>query len=131
MGTNYYWRYAQCAACDRYDQVHIGKSSWGWSFGFHGFRNSDRDWQPEPFGCPVVSRADWIDVLKEHPGVLVNEYDEVIPDPLTWITALEPPTVDKIAWEDAQRHRPSWADPADDRDWRDAEGFRFYAGEFS
>ncbi len=35
MGTNYYLRYNMCKCCSRYDQIHIGKSSWGWSFTFH------------------------------------------------------------------------------------------------
>lgn len=35
MGTNYYFRYNICDCCDRYDQLHIGKSSYGWKFLFH------------------------------------------------------------------------------------------------
>lgn len=35
MGTNYYFRYNICSCCDRYDQLHIGKSSAGWQFTFH------------------------------------------------------------------------------------------------
>lgn len=130
MGTNYYWRHDACTHCHRHEQTHVGKSSHGWSFGFHGFRNSDTDWQPEVFGRPVVSRADWARVFKDFPGVLVNEYDEQIPDPVAWITALEPPTDSQIARE-YDRSRPRWPEVNDAREWRDTEGFRFYAGEFS
>ncbi len=35
MGTNYYLRYNICDCCDRYDEIHVGKSSFGWSFSFH------------------------------------------------------------------------------------------------
>ena len=35
MGTNYYLRYNICKCCNRYDEIHIGKSSYGWSFTFH------------------------------------------------------------------------------------------------
>lgn len=35
MGTNYYFRYNLCKCCDRYDELHIGKSSGGWQFLFH------------------------------------------------------------------------------------------------
>jgi len=35
MGTNYYIRYNICKCCNRYDEIHIGKSSYGWSFTFH------------------------------------------------------------------------------------------------
>ena len=35
MGTNFYIRYNKCSCCDRYDELHVGKSSYGWSFSFH------------------------------------------------------------------------------------------------
>lgn len=35
MGTNYYLRYNICKCCNRYNEIHIGKSSYGWSFTFH------------------------------------------------------------------------------------------------
>lgn len=35
MGTNYYLRYNICDCCNRYDELHIGKSSGGWQFLFH------------------------------------------------------------------------------------------------
>jgi len=35
MGTNYYFRYNICGCCNRYDEIHIGKSSGGWQFLFH------------------------------------------------------------------------------------------------
>jgi len=39
MGTNYYLRTNICECCNRYDEVHIGKSSAGWSFTFHGMES--------------------------------------------------------------------------------------------
>ena len=39
MGTNYYVAKNLCECCNRYDrEYHIGKSSYGWSFSFHGYR---------------------------------------------------------------------------------------------
>ena len=35
MGTNYYLRENVCEACDRFDELHIGKSSAGWCFTLH------------------------------------------------------------------------------------------------
>lgn len=32
MGTNYYARVNCCDLCGRYDEMHIGKSSYGWRF---------------------------------------------------------------------------------------------------
>lgn len=34
MGTNYYIRYNICECCDRHDELHLGVSSYGWSFTF-------------------------------------------------------------------------------------------------
>jgi len=33
MGTNYYARINICEHCKRYNEIHIGKSSFGWKFG--------------------------------------------------------------------------------------------------
>lgn len=38
MGTNYYLHYNICKCCSRSDEIHIGKSSGGWTFSFQGFR---------------------------------------------------------------------------------------------
>ena len=35
MGTNYYARTNGCECCNRYDELHIGKSSAGWCFALH------------------------------------------------------------------------------------------------
>ncbi len=34
MGTNYYTRENECRHCDRYEEIHLGKSSCGWEFSF-------------------------------------------------------------------------------------------------
>ncbi len=48
MGTNYYARLDACPHCGRSDdELHIGKSSGGWTFSFRAHENirSWRDWQ--------------------------------------------------------------------------------------
>ncbi len=35
MGTNYYIKDKECLACNRYEEIHLGKSSFGWKFSFH------------------------------------------------------------------------------------------------
>ena len=49
MGTNYYHRTKICQCCGRYEERHIGKSSYGWCFSLRiypedGIRNLD-DWK--------------------------------------------------------------------------------------
>lgn len=34
MGTNYYVKENNCEACGRHDEIHLGKSSFGWQFSF-------------------------------------------------------------------------------------------------
>jgi len=34
MGTNYYTKLKECKHCNRYEEVHLGKSSAGWQFSF-------------------------------------------------------------------------------------------------
>lgn len=64
MGTNYYWRKNICESCKRYEEIHIGKSSFGWTFSFHG---TDE----------IRSYKDWIKKL-ESEGEIYDEYDEKI-----------------------------------------------------
>lgn len=63
MGTNYYHRKNICPKCGRYDEEHIGKSSCGWQFSFHGTNE-------------IRSYKDWMIELKK--GEIFNEYDEKI-----------------------------------------------------
>lgn len=129
MGTNYYWREKACGSCGRYNEFHVGKSSGTWRAYPHELMDLDHpDWgyQPEsPFGFPVLSLEDWRRVFKTHPGELWNEYRELIPDPLAWLEQQKP-------WSP----RPPYGTRFIDEDirqgtgWLDAEGFKFYSGEF-
>lgn len=141
MGTNFYWRDSPCTHCERFEEIHVGKRSAGWSFGFraypHRLMNADYpDWgfDPQsPFGFEVASRADWRKVFADRPGKLFTEYREEIEDPIAWLDGLQPPDADQIAKEDSMRNGPSWADMRwhREREWRDPEGFHFGAYEFS
>lgn len=141
MGTNYFWRDQPCGTCGRYDEVHVGKSSAGWSFMFRAhphalMRDQQGDEQPEwgydresPFGFPVMSRADWRTVFAGRRGELWDEYGRrVDEDPTAWLDRLEPPLGEQIAWEEGNSHWPSYMEKTG---WRDAEGFRFDDREFS
>lgn len=136
MGTNFYWRDSPCGTCGRYEEIHVGKRSAGWSFGFraypHRLMNAEHpDWgyDPEsPFGFPVLSRVDWRRVFTERTGVLRDECGQDVVDPLAWLDELAAPDRAQQMREDMWRRSPDWYA---EREWRDVEGFHFYAGEFA
>lgn len=131
MGTNFYWRETPCGSCGRYDKLHVGKNSGGWSFGFRGYPHNPDDGIISPVGYPVLSRADWRRVFTDKPGRLADEYGRDIPDPIDWLNTLTPPTLEQQRSEwSRERMGPFW-DPTDIRDWRDPEDFRFASYEFS
>lgn len=69
MGTNYYLIRSECPTCKRHDKLHIGKSSAGWRFIWHGMPDSDP---------PIVTNKDWIAFLKASVAagdVIRDEYE--------------------------------------------------------
>lgn len=138
MGTNYYWRKSECSHCGRYQEVHVGKNSVGWSFGFRGYRHrllseDHPDWGyavESPLGKQIASRKDWQKIFEQEDGSLWNEHGIHIEDPVSWITGMEPPTPEQIHWEN--RHRGLSTYRWSDRDeCRDSEGFHVGFYEFS
>lgn len=126
MGTNHYARVNVCHCCNRYDEVHVGKS---WSM-FHGFRR-DPAWpddpDPQPFGV-IESWQDWKRVLLKTPGLyLFDEYGKET-NPVTYVAEVESTSPDdrgrQYRWLVDHGHTL-------DHDWTDAEGFDFHDGEFS
>lgn len=141
MGTNYYWHEACAGPCEHcgLQPVHVGKSSAGWSFGFRAYKHEivddeHPDWGyrfESPFGYPILSRADWRRVFTERTGELIDEYGQKVDHPLVWLDNLKPPDGGQRAKEWSREWMgPYWRLDAD-REWRDEDGFRFYAGEFS
>lgn len=118
--------------------MHVGKRSAGWSFGFrawpHELWSEDRPeegYDPaSPVGFAVMSRADWRKVFTERRGRLVDEYNRQVDDPVAWLDALEPPNLRQRMWENSPAARGPYRGRTDG-EHRDAEGFRFYAGDFS
>ena len=49
MGMNYYKRTVKCDCCGEIENLHIGKSSFGWTFNFMGTEKirSFADWKIE------------------------------------------------------------------------------------
>jgi hypothetical protein len=61
MGTNYYLRTNECEHCGRFDELHIGKSSAGWTFSFQALPG-------------IQSWQDWALKIQEG-GRIFNEYE--------------------------------------------------------
>ncbi len=124
MSTNYYHRTNCCGLCGRSDDaIHIGKSSHGWTFSFHGCRN--------PFdGEPVASWEDWKKRLRDG-GRIFDEYDEE--KDVEWFIAM----VEGKKTEE-RNHTAYCRDPANNcvshsesHCWLDGEGNSFCDTEFS
>lgn len=91
MGINYYWREKPCVTCSHSDKVtHIGKSSWGLVFSFHG-----------TFDCK--SWAEWKLVLQSGEGHIFDE-DGVPIDTDLFITMVEKKQADKDNRSHAREH---------------------------
>jgi hypothetical protein len=142
VGTNFFYRTNICDHCDRYQDIHVGKRSAGWSLAFRGYPHelfdaSHPDWgyDPEsPFGFPVVSRTDWRKAFTDTPGELWDEYGRRVDEqPVVWLDQCIPPDQAQIRKEAEMTSVPWWVDGYSPgaRSWRDVEGFRFDVGEFS
>lgn len=127
MGINYYYHTNICEHCQRSNALHVGKKSGGWTFRFQGYNSSQRDGVPD-----IHSLADWARLFKTTTGILVDEEERVISDPLQFLAELERPTKEQQEKEDS----PEWRGlasphPDPEHEWRDPEGFAFYDGDFS
>ncbi len=65
MGTNYYLRKSKCKECGNEEEIHIGKSSFGWTFALHIY--------PEK---GINNLKDWAEDWKR--GKIYNEYNRRI-----------------------------------------------------
>ena len=71
MGTNYYAKLNECKHCNRYEEVHLGKSSMGWVFTFN--------LNGEKFYHDVPSMKQWLKGKN-----IKNEYGECITEKKFW-----------------------------------------------
>ena len=83
MGTNYYFRDAVCPTCGRSDELHIGKSSFGWCFSLHVY--------PEK---GINDLPDWQKLWGKPGSEIRDEYEKLVAveDMLERITQREGPT---------------------------------------
>ena len=128
MGTNYYIATNHCECCNRFDRdYHIGKSSYGWSFSFQGYR-------PER----LVSWQAWKEFLKNQ--IIVDEYGKRIDYDwfVKFIEGYKSPGYYRNDGHKNLQHNDEGRKP--DRsgltwynaefDWNDPEGYAFCSREF-
>jgi hypothetical protein len=124
MGTNYYVAKNLCECCNRYDEeYHIGKSSSGWAFTFHGYP-AER----------LTSWKAWKAFLKDQ--VIMDEYHERI-DYDWFVHYIEGPKAPnytnthghKNLQHNLESKKGTWFNP--EYDWDDEEGYAFSSRDFS
>jgi hypothetical protein len=83
MGTNYYLCLNHCECCKRSNQIHIMKSSFGWSAQFRGYdgqygyiTDSEENDIEVPTDFQLKSWKQWKEYLKDKP--IIDEYGESI-----------------------------------------------------
>lgn len=74
MGTNYYAVEKKFSL--HRNIIHIGKSSAGWKFLFHGYQNYEYAWDKSPIN--LNSLEDWKKFLMNKEYGILDEYDEEI-----------------------------------------------------
>lgn len=118
MGTNYYVTTRPCNHCARYDQkLHIGKSSFGWSFMFRGYKALD-----------LVCWQQWKHYLQDKH--IRDEYGrEMIYDIFVEMieTYKHPDFVNPIT----QTQNQTALRLNSEHDWTDEQGYSFTSQEFS
>ena len=106
MGTNYYYKPNPCPTCGHGKEIHIGKSSGGWTFSFHGTYT-------------IKAYSDWVSLFRSG-GVIVDEYGSN-------------KTIDEfcnlVASKSREKQNHAKVYP-NDRCWLDEAGNGFCAGEF-
>lgn len=126
MGTNYYVAKNLCECCNRYDEeYHIGKSSYGWTFSFQGYR-AER----------LVSWRAWKEFLKDK--IIIDEYGERTN--YDWFVDYiegnkSPGYVREDGHKNLQHNEQGKIDKRpwfnSEYDWDDEDGYAFCAREFS
>ena len=133
MGTNYYVKRDPCPHCGRSDdRLHIGKSSFGWTFTFQGTET-------------IRSEADWRAELAKPDVIIQDEYDRPVTQEEFWLMveskrgaewnhARDVYDPDSAYTKHEQQHYPGFrghVHPGPDHEWLDDKGNSFSLGDFS
>lgn len=125
MGTNYYLHQNVCSQCGRSDkQLHIGKSSGGWTFSFRGYRSI--------YNHPHIrSYKEWLHFLNAeiaNGSVIKDEYGDIV-------TISDFKNLVEAKRNEKYNHtiycRDSHPEHAERDCWLDDEGHSFSDHEFS
>lgn len=65
MGVNYYTRLHECEHCERYEEIHLGKNSYGWQFSFQ--------YNGGQYYKNIKEMKEWLKDKR-----IFNEYDEEV-----------------------------------------------------
>jgi len=119
MGTNYYFilpENKKCPYCGHQelnDEIHIGKSSAGWEFGFHG---TDK----------IRSYNDWLKFFGQNRyGTIKNEYNQELS-----ISDFRKVVEERTGYQDYGLKNHTTEYPSENN-WNDDEGYSFSSYEFS
>jgi hypothetical protein len=129
MGTNYYTATEPCEKacehCSQQTELHIGKSSGGWKFGFRGHPDlgltSWSAWQAFLVGRPITDEYGAARTLDEFRKVVEERWT---PRDMDRPICRVEPTAREIAGGFGGRFEPHG-------NYHDPDGFDFYDGEFS
>lgn len=149
MGTNYYFKPSEKPLND-FKEIHIGKSSAGWEFCFQAYKidnnpvaveinNSGLYLSVTPPALYIRSYKDWIRLLNENKGEIVDEYGETISleEFTSMVSSLAPGKtgyngVTLLNHYDEILRKQNMYGPVDpELDWKDSEGFSFSLRAFS
>lgn len=124
MGTNYYAHVNVCKCCKHPEKkLHIGKSSYGWTFTFHAVRDYE-----SLDGIAIDSWKRWQEVLKKIDVEIVNECDEAVGKD-EFIEIVESKKAEKL--NHYHECIGKYGGAYDDGVFLDPEGQAFCWGEFS
>ena len=120
MGTNYYLHQPKCECCNRREnQLHIGKSSCGWTFSFRGYSEGEG-------GLNIRSYKEWLkflEIVLEKPGYEIqDEYGNKV-------TLEEFSSFVDMKRKEPRNHALMFLHYGNE--WVDEEGHSFSGGEFS
>lgn len=118
MGCNYFLRTNICEHCNRYDERHIGKKSFGWRFAFQGYDD-------------IRSCADWLRVAVV--GQIYDEYGQhvSIEHFTNVVNATGLDHITELLNADARQTEHITRAMREGDDWHDDAGYSFSKMEFS
>lgn len=124
MGTNYYLRHGMCGCCGRYDETHICKSFHTW--------HAPAVWDDEAgeYQIEIATFAAWRTRLRDEVaagGRIFDEYGKEVP----LADFLERAKPDRQQYDFCREGGYEVDRIERGFTWLDADGYTFFAGEFS